>query len=123
MVPLHSESAASMSYPGDASTLCINYLILNEPNLENLNVQSVTIGSNETAHDLKKAIESENQLNAGEVEKLEIVNFSLDDEEIEEKLRNFTFTPTTNNWRAKTKLSAIIPADLALDHLHLIVRA
>lgn len=104
------------------STLRINYLILDEPNLDM--VRSITIDSNQTVQDLREAIESNNRLAARQITKLERVTFSLDDEAIDEKLRNFTFTPTANAWRATTKLSAVIvPADLAPNHLHLIIRA
>ena len=104
------------------STLRINYLILNEPD-PNM-VRSITIDSNQTVLDLREAIESKQQLAAGEIAKLERVTFSLDDEAIDEKLQKFTFTSTANTWRATTKLSAVIaPADLAPDHLHLIIRA
>ena len=104
------------------STLRINYLILNEPDLNM--VRSITIDSNQTVLDLREAIESKQQLAAGEIAKLEKVFLSMDDEEINDKLRNFTFNPTANTWRATTKLSAVIaPADLAPDHLHLIIRA
>jgi hypothetical protein len=104
------------------STLRINYLILDEPNLDM--VRSITIDSNQTVQDLREAIDSKNRLAARQIAKLERVTFSLDDEAIDEKLLNFTFTPTASTWRATTKLSAVfVPADLAPDHLHLIIRA
>jgi hypothetical protein len=104
------------------STLRINYLILDEPNLDMF--RSITIDSDQTVHDLRVAIESKHRLAAGQITKLERVTFSMDDEAIDEKLRNFAFTPTASTWRATTKLSVVIvPADLAPDHLHLIIRA
>jgi hypothetical protein len=104
------------------STLRINYLILDQPNLNM--VRPITIDSDQTVQDLQVAIESTHRLAAGQIEKLERVTFSLDDEAIDEKLRNFAFTPTAYTWRVTAKLSAVIvPADLAPDHLHLIIRA
>jgi hypothetical protein len=104
------------------STLRINYLILDEPNPDM--VRYITIDSNQNVLDLQEAIESKNQLAAGQIAKLERVTFSLDDEAIYEKLLNFTFTSTAYTWRPTTKLSAVFdPADLAPDHLHLIIRA
>ena len=104
------------------STLRINYLILDEPNLDMF--RYITIDSNQTVQDLREAIESKHQLAAGQIVNLEKVSMSMDDEEINDKLRKFTFTSTANTWRATTKLSAVIvPADLAPDHLHLIIRA
>jgi hypothetical protein len=104
------------------STLRINYLILDEPNPDMF--RYITIDSNKTVQDLRKAIELKHQLAAGQIAKLERVTFSLDDQAIDEKLRKFTFTSTANTWRATTKLAAVIvPADLAPDHLHLIIRA
>ena len=105
-----------------SSTLHINYLILDKPNLDMF--LYITIDSNQTVQDLKKAIGSMHQLAAGQIVHLENVSMSMDDEEIDDKLRNFTFTSTANTWKATTKLSAVIhPADLAPDHLHLIIRA
>ena len=105
------------------SPLRINYLILDE--LDPNKIRYITIDSNQTVQDLQKAIASEHLLAAGQISKLERVTLSLvNDEEIKEKLLNFTFNPTANTWRAMTKLSAVIaPADLAPDHLHLIIRA
>ena len=57
-------------------------------------------------------IESKHQLAAGQIVNLEKVSMSMDDEEINDKLRKFTFTSTANTWRATTKLSAVIvPAE------------
>ena len=96
--------------------------ILDEPNLDM--IRYVTIDSNKTVQDLRDDIKSKHQLAAGQITKFERVTFSLDDEAIDEKFRNFTFTQTANIWRPSTKLSAVIaPADLAPDHLHLIIRA
>jgi hypothetical protein len=101
----------------------INYLILDEPNVEC--VQSVEIDSSDTVTSLRTKIASNHdQLVPGQIVKFEKVFMSMDDEEINDKLRNFTFTQTANTWRATRKLDAIIvPADLALNHLHLIIRA
>ena len=105
------------------SPLRINYLILDEPD-PNM-VRYITIDSDQTVQDLQEAIASKHQLAAGQILKLEKVTLSLvNDEEIKDKLRNFTFNSTANTWRATTKLSAVIvPADLAPDRLHLIIRA
>ena len=105
-----------------SSTLRINYLILDEPDPDM--VRSITMDSNQTVQDLRETIESNHRLAAGQIVKLERVTFSLDDEAIVEKLRNFTFAPVTaNKWWPTTKLSAVIvPADLAPDHLHLVIR-
>ena len=104
------------------SILCINYIILDHPVVEH--VHSVEIDSSDTVTSLRTKIASNHQLVPGQIEKFERVSMSMDDEEINNKLRNFTFTPTANIWRATTKLSAVINlADLAPDHLHLIIRA
>lgn len=106
------------------SILCINYIILDEPNVDH--VHSVEIDSSDTVTSLRTKIASNHQLLVvpGQIVKFEKVFMSMDDEEINNKLRNFTFTPTANIWRATTKLfSVIVPADLAPDHLHLIIRA
>ncbi|KAF8623880.1 hypothetical protein AX15_006152 [Amanita polypyramis BW_CC] len=100
----------------------INYLILDEPNVDY--VQSVEIDSSDTVISLRTKIASNHHLLVpGQIVKFEKVFMSMDDEEINDKLRDFTFTPTGNAWRATTKLSTVIvPADLAPDHLHLIIR-
>lgn len=105
------------------STLRINYIILDEPDIDY--VQSIEIDSSDTVISLRTKIASNHRLLVpGQIVKLEKVFMSMDDEEINDKLRIFTFTPTGNIWRATTKLSAVIaPADLAPDHLHLIIRA
>ena len=104
------------------SILRINYIILDEPNVDH--VHSVEIDSSDTVTSLRTKIASNQLLVPGQIVKFERVFMSMDDEEINNKLRDFTFTPTANIWRATTKLSAVIvPADLAPDHLHLIIRA
>jgi hypothetical protein len=85
-------------------------------------VRSINVDSNQTVLDLRTAIEGQN-LAAGRIERLQRVSFSLNDEAIDEKLQDFTFTPIANDWRPATKLSAVMPTNLARDHLHLIIRA
>lgn len=106
-----------------SSTLRINYIILDEPDVDH--VLSVEIDSSDTVTSLRTKIASNHYLLVpGQIVKFEKVSMSMDDEEINDKLRKFTFTSTANTWKATTKLSAVIvPADLAPDHLHLIIRA
>ena len=99
----------------------LNYIILDKPDVSN--IKSIEINGNQAFSTLQTALQSKHGLLLDKFEKVSI-SMSLEDDEFNEKLRNFTFNATTRNWRTSKKLSAIFtPDDLNRDDLHLIISA